>query len=82
MMSDKIWRATGEFRKKKRTFSFDVELMADKEEHVREKIYSEIGSRHKVKRRELTFDKIVELKPEEVTDLELRKILGLESEFE
>ena len=80
-MSSKIWLATGEYRKLKRVFKFARELLAPKEDHVREKIYSELGSRHKVKRKYIKFAEIKEIKPEEVTDLNLRKLLGLESEI-
>ena len=77
-MSSKIWLATGEFTKLKRVFKFSRELLAPKEEHVREKIYSELGSRHKVGRKYIKF---AEIKPEDVKDLDLRKMLGLESEI-
>ncbi|MFW9925664.1 MAG: 50S ribosomal protein L18Ae [Candidatus Thorarchaeota archaeon] len=77
----KIWRATGKYKKKKRSFSFTKELLAEKESHVREKILSELGSRHRVKRREIDINEIKEIKPEEVQNLDLRKILGLETEF-
>jgi large subunit ribosomal protein LX len=77
----KIWRATGAYKKKKRTFRFSKELLAEKEAHVREKILSELGSRHRVKRREIEIKEIKEIKPEEVQNLDLRKILGLETEF-
>jgi large subunit ribosomal protein LX len=80
-MSMKIWRVEGKYRKNKRVFVFGKELMAEKEAHVREKIMSELGSRHRVKRRTIMFEKIKEIKPEEVTDLNLRKALGLETEF-
>ena len=80
-MSSKIWRASGEYKKKKRKFIFSRELLGEKEEHIREKILSELGSRHRVKRREITISEIIEIKPEEVQSLELRKFLGLESEF-
>ncbi|MFW9843258.1 MAG: 50S ribosomal protein L18Ae [Candidatus Thorarchaeota archaeon] len=80
-MSSKIWKASGEYKKKKRIFIFSRELLADKESHVREKILSELGSRHRVKRREITISEIKEIKPEEVQSLELRNFLGLESEF-
>ncbi len=80
-MSEKIWRASGEYKKKNRTFVFTRELLGEKESHVREKILSELGSRHKVKRREITITAVQEIKPEEITDLNLRKYLGLESEF-
>jgi len=71
----------GAYKKSKRTFTFTRELLADKDSHVREKILSELGSRHRVKRREITITEVKEIKPEEVTNFELRKILGLETEF-
>jgi large subunit ribosomal protein LX len=80
-MSTKIWKATGEYRKNRRKFIFSRELLGDKEAHIREKILSELGSRHRVKRRLITISEIKEIKPEEVQNLELRKFLGLESEF-
>ena len=80
-MSSKIWRASGEYKKKKRTFTFSRELLGEKESHVRERVLSELGSRHRVKRKEINITEIKELKPEEVTDLDLRKILGLETDF-
>ena len=80
-MSSKIWKASGEYTKKNRKFVFTRELLADKEAHAREKILSELGSRHRVKRREIDISMIKEIKPEEVTDLDLRKYLGLESDF-
>lgn len=80
-MDTKIWLASGEYLKNKRKFTFSRELLGDKESHVREKILSELGSRHRVKRRMITIDEIKEIKPEEVTNLELRHFLGLESDF-
>lgn len=80
-MSSKIWRATGSYRKSKKTFTFTKELLAEKDTHVRERILSELGSRHRVKRKDVKVTEIKEIKPEEVTSLELRKLLGLETEF-
>jgi large subunit ribosomal protein LX len=80
-MSSKVWRATGEYRKKKRIFTFSKEMIALKESHVRERLYSEIGSRHRVKRKNIDIQAIVEIKPEEVVNLDLRRILGVESEL-
>ena len=77
----KIWRASGAYKKKKSNFTFSRELLAEKESHVREKILSELGSRHRVKRREIEIEEIKEIKPEEVQNLDLRKLLGLETEF-
>ena len=80
-MSSKIWRASGDYKKKKRKFTFSRELLGEKEAHIREKVLSELGSRHRVKRKEINITEIKEIKPEEVTDLDLRKILGLETDF-
>ena len=80
-MSTKIWLASGEYMKRKVKFTFSRELLGEKEAHVREKIFSELGSRHRVKRREITISEIKEIKPEEVKNLELRKFLGLETDF-
>ena len=80
-MSAKIWLASGEYLKNKRKFTFSRELLGEKEAHIREKILSELGSRHRVPRRLITITEIKEIKPEDVKNLELRNFLGLESEF-
>ncbi|MFW9961380.1 MAG: 50S ribosomal protein L18Ae [Candidatus Thorarchaeota archaeon] len=80
-MSSKVWRATGEYKKNKRKFRFTRELFGEKEAHVRERILSELGSRHRVSRKYITIEEVKELKPEEITNLDLRRILGLESDF-
>jgi len=81
IMDSKIWRATGSYTKKKRKFVFSRELLADRETHVKEKVYSEIGSRHKVRRNAILFDTIVEIKPDEITNLDLKRLLGVETEI-
>ncbi|MFW9962415.1 MAG: 50S ribosomal protein L18Ae [Candidatus Sifarchaeia archaeon] len=80
-MSSKIWRVTGLYKKGKRKFRFTKELLADKETHVRERILSEMGSRHRVKRKDVEISEVNEIKPEEITNLELRRLLGVETEF-
>ncbi len=78
-MSSKVWRVTGEYRKSKRLFKFSKDLVALNESRARELMLSELGSRHKVKRREIVIKEIKEIKPEEVRSLELRRLLGVES---
>lgn len=78
-MSSKVWRAKGEYQKNKRRFTFSKELLALNESQVRERVLSELGSRHRVKRRYIVISEIREIKPEEVQSLELRKMLGVES---
>ena len=81
MMSSKVWRAIGVYKKKKKNYSFSKEMLCQKESHVREKVLSELGSRHRVKRKDITITKIEEISPEDATSLEIRKILGVESEI-
>ncbi len=81
-MDTKVWRAVGKYRKNKRTFTFTKELIALKESHARERIFSELGSRHRVKRRNIEISEVIEIKPEEVISLVLRTILGVQSVIE
>ena len=80
-MSTKIWLASGEYIKNKEKFTFSRELLGEKEAHVREKILSELGSRHRVKRREITISELKKIKPAEAQSLDLRKFLGVETGF-
>lgn len=77
----KVWRAEGEYVKRKKVLAFSKELLGESESRVRERLLSELGSRHRVKRKDIQITEIKEIKPEEVRSLELRKILGVESEF-
>ena len=79
-MSSKVWRASGTYKKKGKTYSFAKEMISPKEAHVKERVLSELGSRHRVKRKDIAISKVEEISPEEVTNLELRKLLGVETE--
>lgn len=67
--------------KAKRRMYFSIEIIAEKESHVRERVFSELGSRHRVKRREIVFKEVKEIKPEEATNPDIRRALGVESEY-
>jgi large subunit ribosomal protein LX len=79
-MSSKVWRAVGKYKKKRKTYRFSKEMISSKESHVRERVLSELGSRHRVKRKDVVITKIEEISPEDVSSLELRKVLGVETE--
>ena len=53
----KIFRAKGHFIKNRKKIALSAELRAIKIEHALEKLYSEIGSRHRVKRSEIFIPK-------------------------
>lgn len=75
----KVWRVNGEFRKLRRRFPFSRELAAEKEAHARERVLSELGSHHRVPRKDILIRELKEIKPEEIVDPVLKKSLGLES---
>jgi ribosomal protein L20A (L18A) len=66
-VSVKNYRVWGEVNKK--TFfeplTFDRVVAAAKEEHALEKVLTDIGSRHRARRYEITIHGVEEQKPEE-----------------
>jgi len=64
----KIYRIKGRFRQRLFNQSFVRELAVASKEQALEKVYSEFGSRHKLKRNQINIEEVVELKPEEVKD--------------
>lgn len=78
-MDTKVWRATGSYRKNRTRFTFSKELIADKEAHAREKMLSELGSRHRVRRKDIEITDIAEVLPDDIQSLDIRRIMGLES---
>jgi large subunit ribosomal protein LX len=54
---------------------FTRELVALSREQALERVYSEVGSRHKVKRNVIHIDEAVEIKREEVRDPRLISML-------
>jgi large subunit ribosomal protein LX len=71
----KVFRVTGEIYKPNLKTDFVKELVADKAEHAEEKIYAEIGSRHRVKRCHMKVTKVEEVTPEEITNPILKKMV-------
>jgi large subunit ribosomal protein LX len=71
----KAFKGTGEIKKPRLNTPFERELVADKSEHAVEKVYAEIGSRHRVKRCHITISTVQEVTAEEVNDPNLKKML-------
>jgi large subunit ribosomal protein LX len=64
----KVYRVTGWFKQGLYSQKFRRELLALTKEQALERIYSELGSRHKLKRNQINIDDVAEIKVEEVTD--------------
>ena len=70
----RVFRVTGEIHKPNLKTSFRQEILAAKPEHAVEKVYAELGSRHRVKRFHIRIVGVEEVPPEEITDPLLKKL--------
>jgi len=71
----KVFRVTGEIRKPKLATPFAKEILAEKPEHAVERVYAEIGSRHRVKRVFMKISAVEEISPEQIEDPILKKMV-------
>ncbi|WP_367116330.1 50S ribosomal protein L18Ae [Methanothermococcus sp.] len=73
----KVFRITGRVLGKEEPMVFTKECKALKEEDALEFIYSDIGSKHHVKRTMVKIEEIKEISEDEITDLILQKIVSM-----
>jgi large subunit ribosomal protein LX len=78
----KVFRVTGEIRKPNLKTSFRKEVMAVKPEHAVEKVYCELGSKHRVKRFHIKITSVEEIPPEEIKSPLLKKLAVGEEEVD
>jgi large subunit ribosomal protein LX len=71
----KVFRVTGEIRKPNLKTPFQKEVLAVKPEHAVEKVYAEIGSKHRVRRYYMKILKVEEVSPEEIENPVLKKMV-------
>jgi large subunit ribosomal protein LX len=66
-LSAKTFRVQGEIMKRRffEPLTFDKLVAATKKDHALERIYAELGSRHRAKRHEITITSISEEEQEE-----------------
>ncbi|MEM4733761.1 MAG: 50S ribosomal protein L18Ae [Candidatus Bathyarchaeia archaeon] len=72
----KVFRVTGEIRKPNLKTPFVKEMLATKAEHAAEKVYAEIGSKHRVKRHHIKILSVEEVAPAEIKNSILKKIVA------
>jgi large subunit ribosomal protein LX len=75
MSEVKIFRVSGQISKPNWKTSFQKEIRALKAEEAMEVIYAELGSRHKAKRFQIKIVSVEEVKPEDIQDPVLKKIV-------
>ena len=71
----KVFRVTGEISKPNLKTSFRKEIVAAKPEHAVEKVYAELGSRHRVKRFHIKIANVEEVAPEQIENPLLKKLV-------
>jgi large subunit ribosomal protein LX len=62
----KTFRITGEVKKPRTVIPFALVMRATKEQEAIERVYAEVGSRHKARRLEIRLKKVEELKSEDM----------------
>lgn len=75
-ISMSVFKITGSFKKGKSSQKFTKELIVEDKEKASEHILSIMGSKHKVKRREITIDKIEKVALDKVTDPIIKQMIG------
>lgn len=71
----KVFRVTGEIRKPNLKTTFKKDIVAVKSEHAVEKVYAELGSRHRAKRFHISITSVEEIPPEQIAEPLLKRIV-------
>jgi len=74
MSEVKVFRVIGKIRKPNFQTEFRKEVRALKLEDAVEKVYMLLGSKHRVKRFQMTISKVEEISPEEIEDILVKKM--------
>ena len=71
----KVFRVMGEIRKPNLKTTFRKEVVAVKPEHAVEKVYAELGSKHRVKRFYIKIVSVEEVPPQEIENPLIKKLI-------
>lgn len=74
MSEVKVFRVSGKVRKPNFQTEFQKEVRALKPEDAVEKVYMELGSKHRVKRFYIRISRVEEIDSEEIEDIIVRKL--------
>jgi large subunit ribosomal protein LX len=71
----KVFRVTGKILKPNLKTTFKKEMVAEKAEHALEKVYTELGSKHRIKRHHIKIESVEEVSPDKIEDPLLKKMV-------
>jgi large subunit ribosomal protein LX len=57
---------------------FNLEILGVSEKDIKEKVYSLLGSRHKLRRKHIVIEEIVEVEREKVISKHIRDLISIE----
>lgn len=80
MSEIKVFRVIGEITKPNFKTSFRKEMRALKAEEAVDRVYKEMGSKHRAKRFQIKILEVKEISPEETTDPVVKKLILGEKE--
>ncbi len=72
----KAFRVVGSYADPRKRQPFSIEVSAEDEAAVREKTLSLLGSKHRLKRRDIDITEITELSPDQVTNQVVKYEIG------
>ncbi len=75
-MAMKAFRVSGRFQMGYKEMTFVKEFALSDRKQVEDKLYGELGSKHKVPRRLVTIEKVEEIEADRVSDSSVRQKLG------
>jgi len=75
MSKMKVFRVAGVIQKPNLKTSFRKEVVAIKPEHAVERVYAELGSKHRVKRFHIKIVSVEEVSPEKIANPLLKKLI-------
>jgi large subunit ribosomal protein LX len=71
----KAFRVTGKFKMGRAVTSFSKEYTAADKKLVEQKALSDLGSKHRVKRRDMTIERIDEVPLDQIQDSSIRQLV-------
>jgi len=78
----KVFKVTGEILKPNLKTPFGKEIVAEKPEHAVEKVYAELGSKHRVKRHHIKVTNVEEISPDQIENPLLKKLVTGEEQVD
>jgi large subunit ribosomal protein LX len=70
-----VFKVIGSYKKGKIVQKFTKEILTPNKQQAEEYVYSIMGSKHRLKRREINIDSIEQITADQVTDIIIRQML-------